>query len=257
MPSDYIWILLLASLLPQFIILFTSFAERWGGTLFPTAYGFGNYITTWEETTTPIINSLILSSSATLMCVVFGSMAAYTAVRKRFKGKWALDMTIMLPFVLPGIVTGVAYLTTFNSGLIVLTGTATILILAYFVRRIAYMYRAVAAAVGQIDEKIEEASTMCGATWGRTMRKVTVPLIAPGIMAGGILVFSTLITEISVTIIIFSARWKTISIAIFEFLTSDDVLEATTIGSIAIMITLLLVFTASKLIGRNMADMFR
>ena len=55
----------------------------------------------------------------------------------------------------------------------------------------------------------------------------------------------------------FSARWKTISIAIFEFLTSDDVLEATTIGSIAIMITLLLVFTASKLIGKNMADMFR
>ncbi len=98
---------------------------------------------------------------------------------------------------------------------------------------------------------------MCGATWGRTMRKVTVPLIAPGIMAGGILVFSTLITEISVTIIIFSARWKTISIAIFEFLTSDDVLEATTIGAIAIMITLILVFTASKLIGKNMADMFR
>ncbi len=255
--NAYIWILLVAALLPQFVILFTSFAERWGGTLFPTAYGFGNYITTWEETTTPIINSLILSSAATLMCVVFGTLAAYTAVRKRFKGKWALDMTIMLPFVLPGIVTGVAYLTTFNSGLIVLTGTATILILAYFVRRIAYMYRAVAAAVGQIDEKIEEASTMCGATWGRTMRKVTVPLIAPGIMAGGILVFSTLITEISVTIIIFSARWKTISIAIFEFLTSDDVLEATTIGSIAIMITLLLVFTASKLIGRNMADMFR
>ncbi len=255
--NAYIWILLVAALLPQFVILFTSFAERWGGTLFPTVYGFGNYITAWEETTTPVVNSLILSSAATLMCVVFGTMAAYTAVRKRFKGKWALDMTIMLPFVLPGIVTGVAYLTTFNSGLIVLTGTATILILAYFIRRIAYMYRAVAAAVGQIDEKIEEASTMCGATWGRTMRKVTVPLIAPGIMAGGILVFSTLITEISVTIIIFSARWKTISIAIFEFLTSDDVLEATTIGAIAIMITLILVFTASKLIGKNMADMFR
>ena len=98
---------------------------------------------------------------------------------------------------------------------------------------------------------------MCGATWGRTMRKVTVPLIAPGILAGGILVFSTLITEISVTIMIFSARWKTISIAIFEFLTSDEILEACTIGSIAIAITLALVFAASKLIGKNMADMFR
>ena len=253
----YVWTLITVALLPQMVILFTSFAERWGGTLFPTEYGFGNYLSAWEETSTPVVNSLILSSAATAMCVVFGTMAAYTAVRKRFKGKWALDMTIMLPFVLPGIVTGVAYLTTFNSGMIVLTGTASILVLAYFVRRIAYMYRSVAAAVGQVDDKIEEASTMCGATWGRTMRKVTVPLIAPGILAGGILVFSTLITEISVTIMIFSARWKTISIAIFEFLTSDEILAASTIGSIAIAITLALVFAASKLIGKNMADMFR
>ena len=89
------------------------------------------------------------------------------------------------------------------------------------------------------------------------MRKVTVPLIAPGIMAGGILVFSTLITEISVTIMIYSVEWKTISIAIFEQLTNEDILGAATIGTVAIALTLMLVFTASKLIGRNMADMFR
>ena len=189
--------------------------------------------------------------------MIFGILAAYAVARERIAGKWTIDMTIMLPFVLPGIVTGVAYLTTFNSGLIVLTGTGTILVLAYFVRRIAYMYRAVAAAVGQIDEKIEEASTMCGATWGRTMRKVTVPLIAPGILAGGILVFSTLITEISVTIMIYSVEWKTISIAIFEQLTNEDILGAATIGAVAIGLTLILVFAASKLVGKNMADMFR
>ena len=98
---------------------------------------------------------------------------------------------------------------------------------------------------------------MCGATWGRTMRKVTVPLIAPGIMAGGILVFSTLITEISVTIMIYSVEWKTISIAIFEQLTNEDILGASTIGAVAIALTLILVFASSKLVGKNMADMFR
>ena len=253
----YIWTLLLAALLPQFIIVLSSFAEQWAASLFPTAYGFDNYVRLQETLSEPIFNSLVLGGSATLMCVVFGTLAAYTAVRKRFKGKWALDMTIMLPFVLPGIVTGVAYLTTFNSGLIVLTGTGTIIILAYFIRRIAYIFRSVTASVTQVDEKIEEASTICGATWGRTMRKVTVPLIAPGIMAGGILVFSTLITEISVTIIIYSVEWKTLSIAIFEQLTNEDILGASTIGTVAIALTLMLVFTASKLIGRNMADMFR
>ena len=89
------------------------------------------------------------------------------------------------------------------------------------------------------------------------MRKVTVPLIAPGILAGSILVFSTLITEMSVTIMLYSAKWKTISISIFEQLTSDDVLEASTVGAIAIVMTLFLVFAASKLIGKSMSDMFR
>ena len=257
LANGYIWLLLLFALLPQIIIVFTSFAERWGGSLFPTEYGIANYLNVWEESRRPIINSLILASAATIMCVVFGSLAAYTQVRRRFYGKWALDLTIMLPFIIPGIVTGVAFLTSFNTGLVVLTGTAMIIILAYFTRRIAYIFRSVSASIAQVDNKIEEASTICGATWGRTMRKVTVPLIAPGILAGSILVFSTLITEMSVTIILYSAKWKTISISIFEQLTSDDVLEASTVGAIAIVMTLILVFTASRLIGKRMSDMFR
>jgi ABC-type Fe3+ transport system permease subunit len=70
-------------------------------------------------------------------------------------------------------------------------------------------------------------------------------------------VFSTLITEMSVTIILYTARWKTIAISIFEQLTNDDVLEASTVGAIAIAMTLILVFSAAKLIGKNLSEMFR
>ena len=257
LANGYIWLLLLFALLPQIVIVFSSFAERWGGSLFPTEYGFANYLTVWEGTRWPIFNSLILASAATLMCVVFGSLTAYTSVRRKFFGKWALDLTIMLPFIIPGIVTGVAFLTTFNTGPLVLTGTAMIIVLAYFTRRIAYIFRSVSASIAQLDNKMEEASAICGASWGWTMRKVTVPLIAPGILAGSILVFSTLITEMSVTIILYTARWKTIAISIFEQLTNDDVLEASTVGAIAIAMTLILVFSAAKLIGKNLSEMFR
>jgi iron(III) transport system permease protein len=132
-----------------------------------------------------------------------------------------------------------------------------IIVLAYFTRRIAYIFRSVSASIAQLDNKMEEASAICGASWGWTMRKVTVPLIAPGILAGSILVFSTLITEMSVTIILYTARWKTIAISIFEQLTNDDVLEASTVGAIAIAMTLILVFSAAKLIGKNLSEMFR
>lgn len=253
----YCWGLMLVALLPHIMVLYSSFVERWVGTLFPTKLGFSNYLRVISEVTEPFTNSVILASVATLLCVVFGTLAAYTSVRRKFFGKWALDLTIMLPFVLPGIVTGVAYLTTFNSGLIVLSGTSAILILAYFVRRIAYIFRTVSASIGQVDLKIEEASAICGATWGWTMRKVTIPLVGPGIIAGGILVFATLISEMSVTILLYSARWKTMSITIYEYIVSDDLYDAAAIGSIAIVATLLLVFLSSKIIGKSMAEMFR
>jgi iron(III) transport system permease protein len=255
--NAYCWGLLFVALLPHLMVLYSSFAEKWAGTLFPTQWGIANYLRVISDVQAPFINSMVLSGVATALCVVFGTLAAYTSVRRRFVGKWALDLTIMLPFVLPGIVTGVAYITTFNSGLIVLSGTSAILVLAYFVRRIAYIFRTVTAAVGQVDNKLEEASAICGATWGWTFRKITVPLVSPGIIAGGILVFATLISEMSVTILLYSAKWKTMSIAIYEYIIADELLDASAIGSIAIVATLLLVFLSSKIIGKSMAEMFR
>jgi len=255
--TAYVWGLMFLALLPQMLVVFSSFAERWAGTLLPTQYGLANYRLILGNVLQPILNSITLSGMATLMALAFGLITAYVSLRKRFAGRWLIDITVMLPFVLPGIVTGVAYLTTFNTGPLAMTGTAAILVFAYFVRRLAYAFRSISAAIGQVDTALEDASTICGASWGRTIRKVTVPLIAPGILAGGILVFSTLIGELSVTIMLFSGKWKTVSIAIFEYLTSYRTAPAAAMGTIVIVITLTLVFTASRLLRRGMADLFR
>lgn len=252
----YVWGLLALALLPQLVVVFTSFAEKWPGTLWPTQYGWGNYQYVFSRVVEPLQNSLILAAVATVACVIFGTLTGYVAERKKFVGKWALDLTIMLPFILPGIVTGVALLVTYNSGPVALTGTAAILVIGYFVRRIAYIYRSVVAAVTQIDLKMEEASTVAGATWGTTMRKVTIPLIAPGILAGAIIVFTTLISEMSTTVMLYSARWKTISIAIYERLETQEISAAAAIGSITILVTLILVLAATRVIGKSMSELF-
>lgn len=253
----YCWGLLLVALLPQIMVVFGSFAEKWTGSLLPSEYGLANYRLILTEVMTPILNSVGLASVATVLALLFGTITAYVSLRKRFRGRWLIDLTVMLPFVLPGIVTGVAYLTTFNSGPLILTGTAVILVFGYLVRRLAYAFRSVSSAIGQVDVKLEEASAICGASWAHTMRRVTVPLIAPGILAGGILVFSTLIGELSVTIMLFSGKWKTVSIAIYEYLTSYRTAPASAMGTIVVVVTLLLVFTASRLLGKSMADLFR
>jgi iron(III) transport system permease protein len=253
----YVWIVIVVAMLPQAMVMFSSVVQRWGGTLLPTAYGLDNYRGILSGLGGPIVNSLTLSGLATAACIVFGTLTAYASVRGKVIAKWALDIVIMLPFVLPGLVIGVAYLVAFNDGWLVLTGSGSIVVLAYFTRRVAFIFRSASASIARVDSKLEEASTICGANWGTTMWRVTVPLIAPGILAGGILVFATLIGEISATVLLYSAKWKTISIAIYELVLGDELAKASALGTVTIVITLVLVIGASKLVGKNMAEMFR
>lgn len=253
----YVWLVLLVANLPQAVTVLYSFSERWGGTLLPSVYGFENYRRIVGEIAGPAINSMILAGAATLVCLVFGAVTAHASARGRIAGRWAVDLIVMVPFVLPGLVIGVAYLVAFNEGPLVLTGTAAILVLAYFTRRVAFVFRAVSAAVLQLDNRLEEASAICGASWATTMRRVVLPLIAPALLAGGILVFATLIGEISVTVLLYSARWKTLTISIYEYLLGNDIAKASALGTVTIMLTFALVAAASRLAGRNMADLFR
>jgi len=253
----YCWLVIFVAVLPQLVIALASFAERWPGTMLPVSYTFDHYRRVGAQLVQPIVNSLILAGVATAVCIVFGTVTAYASARGRMRARWALDATIMLPFVLPGLVIGVAYLTAFNSGPLILTGTALILVLAYFTRRVAFVFRTVAAAIAQIDPALEDASKICGGNWSATMRRVLVPLAAPAVLSGAILVFSTLIGEISATVLLYSAQWKTISIAIYELVLGDQLAEASAIGTITTVMTLLLVLAASRLAGKNMADLFR
>ena len=253
----YCWLVIFVSVLPQLVIALASFVDRWPGTILPQSYTLEHYRRVGSQLVQPIANSLILAGIATAICIVFGTATAYASARGRMRARWALDLTIMLPFVLPGLVIGVAYLTAFNSGPLVLTGTALILVLAYFTRRVAFVFRTVAAAIAQIDPKLEDASKICGASWATTMRRVLVPLAAPAVLSGAILVFSTLIGEISATVLLYSAKWKTISIAIYELVLGDQLAEASAIGTITTLMTLALVLLASRLAGKNMAELFR
>ena len=76
-------------------------------------------------------------------------------------------------------------------------------------------------------------------------------------LAGAIIVFTTLISEMSTTVMLYSARWKTLSIAIYERLETQETQAAAAIGTITIAVTLLLVFSATRVIGKSMADLFR
>jgi iron(III) transport system permease protein len=247
----------LLSLLPHITVIFTSFTEGWSGTRFPTKFSLQNYARMLEIAGTPMSNSLLLSVAATVIASVVGTLLAYISSRRGMKARWLLDLTVMLPFVLPGIIVGVAILTGFSSGFLVLSGTGTILLVGYFIRRMPYVFRSTTASLAQMDQAIEEASTIAGAPWATTFRRITLPLMLPGILAGAVISFSTLMGELSTTVMLYSARWKTITVAIMEYLSSATIGPAYALGAILIALVLAAISLANRIMGRTMSQMFR
>jgi iron(III) transport system permease protein len=245
------------SLLPHLTVIITSFTEGWAGTRYPTKFSLQNYRKIFEIAIKPITNSLFLATTATLIASVIGTLLSYINVRKSFRARWILDLTVMLPFVLPGIVVGVAILIGFSSGLLILSGTWMIMVVGYFIRRMPYIFRSTTASLSQIDVAVEEASSITGAPWFTTFRKITLPLMAPGILAGAVISFSTLMGELSTTVILYSARWKTITVAIVEYLFSATIGPAYALGTILIVLVLSAISVANRILGRKMSQMFK
>ena len=253
----YCGLVLGVALIPQALILMTSFAERWGTGALPTVFSLGNYRRVFTSAWGPMQNSLFLATLATVTAAVLGTLMAYVAVRKAVRGRWILDLTITLPFIFPGIAVGVAILSGFSSGWLVLSGTWMILAVAYVIRRIPYIFRSASAALTQIDPAMEEASATCGASWLRTSTRITFPLMLPGVLAGASITFSTLLGELSTTIILYSARWKTMTVAIYEYLLADLLGPASALGTLLTVAVLCSMLLANKLLGRTLGSLFR
>lgn len=252
----FVVFVLLVSLAPQITVVVSAFSEVWAGTPLPTEMGLDNFRKVFIHSLQPLQNSVVLSLTATLACVLVGVVLAYMTVRRRFTGRWMIDLIVMMPFLLPGIVVGVALLTAFNAPPLALSGTALILLIAFFVRRMPYVFRSSTSAIGALDTKMEEASSVMGGSWLLTFRRVTLPLIGPGVLAGAILTFTTLIGELSATMILYSAQWKTATVAIYEYLLEDKMGPASAIGAIMTLVVLAGIMLANKLLGERIGNLF-
>jgi iron(III) transport system permease protein len=150
-----------------------------------------------------------------------------------------MEIVSMVNYALPGTIVGIAYLIAFNSPPVLITGTAAIIVAAYVFRYGATGIRTTVAILQQIDPSIEEASQSLGAGSLATFRRVTLPLILPGLFAGLGVVFIRSMTAISATIFLVSLNWTLITVRILEKMTELElgVAAAFSILVVAIVLT--------------------
>ena len=210
-------------LLPHLTLVLISFAQdgTWTMETLPPLYTFENYARLFSDPSflEPVVNSLHMATLATLGNFVFAFIAAYLIVRQRVRGRVFMNSLILLPWALPGTVLALSLAATFNQNSpwqarVLLVGTYWLLPLAYFIRNIPVVVRAVQASFEQFDAALEEAGRSLGGTWTYTMRRVVLPMVLPGALAGSLLAFVTALGEFVTSIVIYTIHNRPISIEI-------------------------------------------
>ena len=211
-------VFLVAIVLPYGALIAVSLSKSWGLSFWQnlTLDNYRYVLFEYNVTQRAILNSLLLATLAATIAVLLGAVIGWIDVRTRAPGRRLLDYASLVPLGLPGIVMAVAILQFWLTLPIALYGTLAILLLAYVGRYIPLGVRAANTSLRQIDPSLEESARVLGASWGRTLREITLPLIRPGLFAGWLLVFVPVIQELSASILLFSPSSITLAIAVYN-----------------------------------------
>ena len=199
-------LILVLVLAPHVGLFLLSIATVWSFSTLPDGYTLAHYTRVFLESSVFIKNTLLYATLAGLIDVILGVAIAYLVLRTRLPGRQWLDWTASAALAIPGVVLGIGYLRTFY-GVTMPDGSSLasfwiIIVLALAIRRLPYALRSCYAALQQISPSLEEAAESLGATKPRTVKRVVMPLMMGGILAGFVTSFATAAVELSATLML-------------------------------------------------------
>ena len=244
-------------LLPFATVAITSFTVNLGKPLI--SFADGQFVTSnftlkfWERVTTrksilgSLKNSLIFAIIAATIGVVISCVMAYLLQRTNVKGKSIPDFLITLGSGTPSVVIALGLIMTMSGNFVInIYNTMWIMIVAYLIKYLLMGMRTVVSAMGQIHPSLEEASLISGASWLRSFKDVTIPLIAPSVVAGWFLIFMPCFYELTMSTLLYSANTKTLGIELFTYQTFHSQQTAAALATAI----LLLVIAANWLLNK-------
>lgn len=260
-------VVIFLAVVPHLGVLLLSVSQDWYRTVIPHSLTLSHYREALghELTLSSISNSLKYSCLAVLVALVLGIGVAYVSVRTRLWGRRLLDTMAMLPLGVPGIVMAFGYLAMTRPGqpfawIMLGEDPVLLLVIAYAVRRLPYVVRSAAAGFQQVSPQLEEAAENLGATPERALWRVTLPLVMPNLIAGGLLAFSFAMLEVSDSMVL--AQQTThfpITKAIYSLMMGlgDGPGTAAALGVWAMIFLGVTILAAGVILGKRLGALFR
>ena len=213
--------ILIAVALPIFCLLIVSLHPVWQGKIIPSAMSFHNYAKTlffWrtdsiKAATNGIYNSFILAFLGATIAMILSLVVSHMIHRTKGFGARILDFLCVVPIGFPGIVLAMGVLVTYIRTPIY--ATLWIILLGYITRFFPYGQRNISSVMLAVSEELDQSSRMSGASWFTTLRRITIPLLKPGIFAGWLLLFIIFLRELSISIILYTSGTETLSVGVY------------------------------------------
>ena len=205
------------------------------------------FIFTYPNLTRTVWNSIVLSFTSATIVMLVTSVICWIVVKTTLPGRWLLDSIASLPIVFPGLVLGLAIMIFYLNVDVGVYGTIWIMFIAYITRFMPYGLRYNTTSMLQIHKELEESAAMSGASWSTAFRRIILPLLKPGLLAGWIYVMIVSIRELSTSILLYSPDTQVISIVIWELWENGQYVELSALGVLFIITLFMLVLVAQWL----------
>jgi len=197
-------------LAPHIGLTLLSLGTIWSFSALPDAFTLNHFVAIFAETPEYMTNTVLYSLLAAAIDVILATAIAYIVLRTKLIGRQWLDYIAMAAVAIPGLVIGIGYLRTFFG--LQVPGLASqsfatwwvAIVIALAVRRLPYALRACTAALQQVSRSLEESAENLGAGKLSTVRKIVLPLMAGGILAGFVTSFATAAVELGMTLMLVS-----------------------------------------------------
>ncbi|MDQ1627350.1 MAG: putative spermidine/putrescine transport system permease protein [Actinomycetota bacterium] len=254
------WLYLIGALVavwmaaPPLVVIPMSLSDQRSFAFPPTGYSLRWYREFFENPLwlDALRSSISIAIQVMLLSVVLGTLASFAIVRGRFRGRNILEMIGIAPLIVPVVVLGIGtYAIFLKWGLV---GTPTGFVAAHTVLAVPYVIITVSSSLRIMDRQLERAATVLGASPVRVFRRITLPLIAPGVLAGGLFAFVTSFDEVVVSLFIANPQLRTLPVEMYSSVTRDINPTIAAASTLILIVSTVLILVSTKFLFSSKAE---
>ena len=255
------WLLLVYALiviavtvvLPATVLVRASLLIKWVRPFIARNITFDHYellFDTGSIVPLSILNSMLTSVGAATAACLLGVIIVWMVERTTMPGRGLISFVSTITFAFPGIALAVGFVLGYNNSVVQLYGSLWLFLIAFTAQRFPFAFTVLRTAIKQLGTELEDAGRMSGASWGQTIRDISVPLLRPGLIAAWVMVFAVTIRELSMAILLYVRGTETLPVAIFSFVDNGTFEPAASLSVLLVVISIISVLLLRRLTGR-------